>query len=54
MNEDYTARTKGLINKATGEWHMNEKILIGVVANGDAVVPYTRLRMFGRDGLEAN
>jgi len=54
MNEDDTARTKGFVDKAAGMRHPYQEILVGMILNGDAVVPYTRVRMFGRDGFGAN
>jgi len=54
MNKDDTTRTKGFINKTTGMRHPYEKIFIGLILDGDAEVPYTRLRVFGRDGLGTN
>jgi hypothetical protein len=54
MNEDYTARTKGFIDKAAGMRHPNEEVLVRVILNGDTEVPYTRVWMFGRDGFGAN
>ena len=54
MNKDDTTRTKGFINETTGMRHPDEKILIGLILNGDAEVPDTRLRMFGRDGFGTN
>ena len=54
MNKDDTTRTKGFINETTGMRHPDEEIFIGLILNGDAEVPDTRLRMFGRDGLGTN
>jgi hypothetical protein len=54
MNEDDTARTKGFVDKAAGMRHPYEEILIRVILNWDTEVPYTRVRMFGRDGFGAN
>ena len=54
MNEDDTARTKGFVDKAAGMRHPDEEILIRVVVNWDAEVPYTRVRMFGRNGFSTN
>jgi hypothetical protein len=54
MDKDDTTRTKGFIDETTGMRHPYEDIFVGVILNGDAEVPYARLRVFGRDGLGTN
>ena len=54
MNKDDAACTKRFVNKAAGVRHPNEKILVWLVFNGYAQIPYARLWMMSGDRLGAN
>jgi hypothetical protein len=49
MNKDDAARTKSFIDKAAGMRHPDEEVLMWVVFNGYAQVPYARLWMMCGD-----
>lgn len=54
MNKDDAASTERFVDEAACMRHPNEKVLIWLVFNGYAQVPYARLWMMSGDGFSAN